>query len=688
MRKGIFLEALGANEGKGASAFLVRVIRAGLSHNGKYYSDAVLREAVPLFEGCRVYVKGDAEHLAGKGKDLRNLEGRLIEARFESGSTPDTGEVLARFELIEPQGAIATKLREAWDRKMTDLFGLSVDAVGIARGETINGQKVCRAVKIEKVDSVDLIVEPGAGGGIVNFIEAVGEKNTPKNEVKIMDLEKLIALLKSLKPELLEGKDESTLTIEEVKALLAQAIKPEEKKEVPAAEPEKAAFAEAKPVNNREHEKASTEKPSAIDIKIQQFEARVHLREALNASNLPDAAKTRLKKDFEARETFTADQIDASIKAEREYLATFTESGAVQGLGAGYLIPGESWGEKTDQRLDAFFDREHKDHKSAGSFREAYIEITGDKRVTGFYKDCNRTRMREALDSQSFGNVLGNAITRRMIADYTNQSNADVWKHLALITHSSDFRTQERTRFGGYGDLPKVAEKGAYAALTSPTDEKASFAVEKRGGTESITIEMIKNDDMGTIQQIPIKLSRAAKKTLGKFALDFLRLNPTIYDSKALFHADHKNLGTAALSAASFAAARLAMMKQTELDSDEPLGIGPRYIWVPAELEEVAYNLFRRDANNDETFVQTLKPVILPVWYWQDQNDWAVTADPNDIATVEISFLDGEEEPQIFIQDSPTQGSMFANDTITYKIRHIYGGNVLDYRGMYKGVVA
>jgi hypothetical protein len=31
---------------------------------------------------------------------------------------------------------------------------------------------------------------------------------------------------------------------------------------------------------------------------------------------------------------------------------------------------------------------------------------------------------------------------------------------------------------------------------------------------------------------------------------------------------------------------------------------------------------------------------------------------------------------------------MFSNDQLTYKIRHIYGGNVLDYRGMHKAVVA
>jgi len=42
-------------------------------------------------------------------------------------------------------------------------------------------------------------------------------------------------------------------------------------------------------------------------------------------------------------------------------------------------------------------------------------------------------------------------------------------------------------------------------------------------------------------------LARAAKRTLGKFVFDFIRTNPTIYDSVAFFHNDHANLGSAAL---------------------------------------------------------------------------------------------------------------------------------------------
>lgn len=296
--------------------------------------------------------------------------------------------------------------------------------------------------------------------------------------------------------------------------------------------------------------------------------------------------------------------------------------------------------------------------------------------------------MREALGSDSFPNVLGDAITRRMVADYRANTSYDIWRQLVTVVPVNDFRTQERTRFGGYGDLPIVAQGDPYTSLASPTDEMASYAVAKRGGTEELTIEMIKNDDVGAIRRIPTNLSRAGKRTLAKFVLDILRANPTIYDTKALFHADHGNLGTLALSAATLAAGRLAMLKQAEAGSNDRLGIGPKFLWVAPDNEETAVDLFRRNTNLDQTFVQTLALNVMPVWYWTDVNDWCLSADPLDIPTIEVGFLDGAEEPQLFIQDVPNVGSMFSHDKTTYKIRHIYGATVLDYRGLYKAVVA
>lgn len=183
-------------------------------------------------------------------------------------------------------------------------------------------------------------------------------------------------------------------------------------------------------------------------------------------------------------------------------------------------------------------------------------------------------------------------------------------------------------------------------------------------------------------------MARAAKRTLSKFVLDFLRTNPAIFDGKALFHVDHGNLSTTSLGSASLAAARLAMKRQTEKSSGDRLAIPPRFLWVSDDLEEAAVDLFRRNTNNDANFTQSLPIQVRPVWYWSDVNDWCLSADKNDIPSVEIGFLDGKEEPEILIQDNPSVGSVFTNDVITYKIRHIYGAAVTDWRGLHKAVVA
>jgi hypothetical protein len=53
-----------------------------------------------------------------------------------------------------------------------------------------------------------------------------------------------------------------------------------------------------------------------------------------------------------------------------------------------------------------------------------------------------------------------------------------------------------------------------------------------------------------------------------------------------------------------------------------------------------------------------------------------------------VGFFNGREDPELFLQDQPTLGSVFSNDKLTYKIRHIYGGAVMDFRAFYGGVVA
>ena len=129
------------------------------------------------------------------------------------------------------------------------------------------------------------------------------------------------------------------------------------------------------------------------------------------------------------------------------------------------------------------------------------------------------------------------------------------------------------------------------------------------------------------------------------------------------------------------------MVKQKEATSGKPLGIGPRCLLVPFDLEEKAVDLFRRSTNRDRTFAQSLALEVVPLPELTDANDWYLAADPMDIPTVEIGFLDGNREPELFVQDSPSAGSLFSADKISWKIRHVYGGAALDYRGLYKASV-
>ncbi|MBK6402094.1 MAG: hypothetical protein IPP18_10730 [Rhodocyclaceae bacterium] len=656
------LEADGAATGQVWQATL---IQAGLSANQVYYADAVLREAVSRFDGARIYVKSDADHLKGASKDVRQLVGWVSQPRFVEGAAADGGRIEAAIHLPGLPDDIRKLLIEAHKAGRANLIGLSIDATGSAGARLVEGRRVRAAQSITRVDSVDLIVEPGAGGRLVRLIEAAPAPLTPP-EVSMR--EKLLLQLKDQAPAAYARIDVATATDDEVMAAYREAFAP-----------------------------PATGAGEDVLEQVRMIEARMQARSMIAASTLPDAAKTRLQDDFAKRARFAEADVMAAIESERTYLARFAESGRVDLAGLVPDIQVEDRAVKMADMLDAFFDPAHKDHRSVGSFREAYIEFTGDRHVTGQYAQCDQARLREsagasfreALDSTSWADALGNSITRRMQQIYVGEPDLQAWRKVATVGRVNDFRSQERFRVGGYGNLPAVAEGGAYAALTSPGDDKATYAATKRGGLETVTREMILNDDVNAIRRIPAELALAAGNTLYEFVFDFFRTNPTVWDAVALYHASHANLFTAALDATQFAAHRLAMVKQARAGSAKRMGVSPATVLIPFELQETAYNLFVRNQNLDKTFVQTINPEVIVVSYWTDANDWVTVADPMKLPVLEISFMNGQETPELFVQDMPNVGSMFSNDKLTYKIRHEYGGAVLvdGEKGTTKAVV-
>ncbi|MEZ6883367.1 Clp protease ClpP, partial [Enterobacter sp. KB-280D8] len=72
------------------------------------------------------------------------------------------------------------------------------------------------------------------------------------------------------------------------------------------------------------------------------------------------------------------------------------------------------------------------------------------------------------------------------------------------------------------------------------------------------------NDDLNQLTDVPMKMGRAAKATIGDLVYAILTKNPKLSDGKALFHADHKNLSAGAISVASLDESRKLMRLQKE----------------------------------------------------------------------------------------------------------------------------
>lgn len=223
-----------------------------------------------------------------------------------------------------------------------------------------------------------------------------------------------------------------------------------------------------------------------------------------------------------------------------------------------------------------------------------------------------------------------------------------------------------------------------------------------------VTRETIINDDLYAIKQVPQKLAVAAAFTLAEFVYNLLAAGGgAIYDAHPLFDSvNHKNTGIGAanlgvagsgvvLSSGALQSSIVAMRKQTNM-AGKPIGLKPRYLLVPPDLEFSAMTILRSAGlpggnNNDiNPMMGYAEPIVAPQLNSLASGPasttvWLAVADPRVIDTLEVGFVGGQANPVLLIQDMPLFGLNFTQDTISYKVRHEYGGAVVDYRGFYLG---
>jgi len=280
--------------------------------------------------------------------------------------------------------------------------------------------------------------------------------------------------------------------------------------------------------------------------------------------------------------------------------------------------------------------------------------------------------------------LLENAMHKALQSAYATAP--DTWSRFCAIGSVSDFRAHNRYRVGSLGNLDVVNELGEFTNKTISDGEKAAVQIGTRGNIINLSRQAIINDDLGAFIGLAAQLGRAGRRTIEAAVYALLAenagLGPTMGDNKTLFHADHKNIGGgSAISVAGLDADRVLMASQSDISGNDFLDLRPAVLLVPLGLGSTAKIL--NEASYDPDTANKLQKPNAVAGLFNDIVDTPrltgtrryLFADPSDAPTIEVAFLDGNQEPYV------EQQTGFTVDGTQYKVRLDFGVAAIDYRG-------
>jgi phage major head subunit gpT-like protein len=257
------------------------------------------------------------------------------------------------------------------------------------------------------------------------------------------------------------------------------------------------------------------------------------------------------------------------------------------------------------------------------------------------------------------------------------------------VVSASDFKTIYGVSLSEAPDLELVNEHGEYKS-GSMSDKQESYSVATYGKVIYLTRQMIVNDDLRAFTRLPQLMGAAARRKEGDLVWAKITGNPTMNDGTTLFHADHSNLETdgsdkGSVDSEKLSVARTQMRTQTG-PGGATLDLQPRFLLVPVAQETSAEILLRSTALPQTEYSEgvynpwanRLTPIAEPRLDNNSALAWYLVADPNQIDTIEVAYLDGREEPYT------EEEVQFDRDAVGYKIRHDFGCGVMDHRGFFK----
>ncbi len=604
-------------------------ISAG-SGNGWDFSPEVLQASLSLWNGVESYI----DH-TWQVRSVRDLAGICSNPRWE--------ETQQGIRLtLAPLGPSADVLRQTAQETLrpdapVPHIGFSADLIFSAAGKSVT--------RIEKVLSVDLVVNPARGGSFI--------------------------------PEVMEPVQKT-------------------------ADPTHQSLQEEGTIMNQTSEKtaAAVEEKAAVSDKSVQLCASL-LDASLAAAHLPAAAEKSLRERFAAK-VFEPEALQQAIREAGDLVSDLSGGAAIQGAGriSEMAAPEDQVNAALHDLLGAVRPQGLEKLQTArlSGIRELYLLMTGD---TGFSGGYHRERAQFAASSDLPG-LLKNAMNKLIIDQWQElgRSGYRWWEPVVQVEHFNSLQEITGVLVGEVTVLPSIAEGQAYTELPVK-DSAETGAWGKYGGYVGLTLEMFERDETHKLRQYPRKLASAALRRISALVGNIFTANsgigPLMADTYNVFEAaHHANLGTSALSAQSWEAAGKAIYSQPMAvgsgGTAPKLALDARYLIVPRDLRLTAMNLlYPSFAHESSIFSENMQKGqmgdVITCPEFSDAADWAATADPRLAPGIILGERFGVL-PEIIIADGETNGALFTNDEMRMKVRHWVSVFVADYRPLYKANVA
>ena len=614
-----------ADAGQTPNTFEVVALVPGRTITGFTFPESVLLASVPLWEGASVFV----DHvLAQPSRKVEDCAGVLYGVRFDGG-------VRGRLRCTGPKGQVVASVAAALvaDRAA----GQPVPNIGLSADLFLQADRDRSVTRIVRVNSLDMVMDPAAGGAFVRALNSQGGGTVPE-DVKVES-----AAVASPPAAVDVGKMES----------------------------------------------------------LAKLQCEHTLTLALKGSGLPDPIQDLVRakfsgKIFEASEIEGAIKEQQTMLGKLVELGVIKGLGA-KPVARQMFDEVDRLRFAWERALGLSIPDAQKDVPRLSGIRELYCGMTGDLEFRGRMEPERATFA--AGTTTTMAGLVVDGFNKRLLQAYNKREKW--WEPIVTNRDLDKFADMKMIRPFGFASLSDISEGGPYTEKTwDDVKETASIAKKGNYVGLTLEMIMADDMDAvrAIPTQLGTAGWNALSDAVSYIFTQTSGTGPLLADGGRLFNATavsttggHANLLTTALSEAELGVVQIAMGKQAEPGSARRLGLHIKHVLVPTDLYTTAVIIrntkFKTgSANNDANpFYEQFEVIEVPPF--TDTKDWVAVADPNVSEGVVLGWLFGRREPEIFVADDQVVGSMFTNDEMRIKARFFTCVGVADFRGLHKSNV-